>query len=90
MEANPPGGIPEMVKDVLLIPSCCWTFDVNDKLQECVYDLSGYTEGQTLKIFAAAPGCGSTIYKVTRVTNEGVFARFVSTNVRELTPSEVV
>jgi hypothetical protein len=57
---------------------------------DCMKASSKYEVGSGLSIQAAAPGIGSSKYRITRVTEEGVFGILISSTVREMDPSEAV
>lgn len=50
---------------------------------------SQYSPGDTYVTFAGAPGCGRTVYEVTRVDEDGIWGVVQSDTVRILTPGEV-
>ena len=46
--------------------------------------------GDEISMFAAAPGTGRMVYKITRMDESGVFGVITENTMRDLHPSEVI
>ena len=68
-------------RDVLLLPR-----DVADAYPE---QYGHYRAGQPFCVYAAAPGTGSWVYRITRLDAAGIWGVLVCDSVRILTPGEV-
>jgi hypothetical protein len=66
------------------------TKDEPVRVESAVYtDWAARGVGAQVVTFAAAPGCGQRVYRITRVTADAVFGVVVSDTVRELRIEEV-
>jgi len=73
-----------------LIPKYCYTGEGERILSSVYAEWSKCEIGETVGVSAAAPGTGRTLYKITRITDEGVYGVIIEDTVRILSPAEVV